>query len=246
MPAVAIADTKLFTDPNLIGYWKMDGDSTEEINGYDGTDTAMAYDSVYPLFGQSGYFNGSASKVVVADNATLDIGTSDFAISFWARPDSTQTQNYASFVAKRAISGSTDIGYAVGVSNASGASNLQVAVDISDGGTRDLYYSAANVITSLNWHNIIVNFDRDGYSTIYVDGSASGTPADISDQNGSIANSLSLDFGERISQRWFKGRMDDIAIFNRLLTLTEINGIANGFPKEIGSPLFFRGGAAIG
>ena len=228
MAAKPIAETPLFADPDAIALYTMDGDSVDDINAYNGADTAMSYDST-SKFGQAALGNGSTSRIVVSDNADLDIGTSDFAVSFWARPDASQI-DVPSFVTKRAVSTSTDVGWTIGANNSSGATTLQIRAEISDGSVRTLIDSAADVLAVLTYTNVIVNFDRSANATIYINNVVSGTPADITAQQSTIANALDMEMFARLNTRQFKGRMDDVFIIKRLLTASERSGIVNGFP----------------
>jgi len=67
----------------LRGYWALNGDSTDALGAYNGTDTAMSYAA--GKIGNGGSFNGSTSKIVLG---TVPLDSNNWSMSCWMKPTS--------------------------------------------------------------------------------------------------------------------------------------------------------------
>jgi len=78
------------------------------------------------------------------------------------------------------------------------------------------------------WHHVVVTFNRDGNGIIYVDGQLDVT-RDISAQSGSIATAKDLYIGRssRVDSGHYDGILDDIRIYNKVLTPDEVTQLYN-------------------
>ena len=72
---------------NLVGYWRIEGDwSDTSTNGQSGTATAAAtFSSSAKVGDQSAVFDGTQAAVSFGDLDTIDFGTGNFSIAFWAK-----------------------------------------------------------------------------------------------------------------------------------------------------------------
>lgn len=79
-----------------------------------------------------------------------------------------------------------------------------------------------------NWHHITVTVCRSGSIRFYYDG-AFKSPACVATRPGSLANTSPLRIGTRTAAAplsgWFKGDIDELEIFNRELTRSEVQNI---------------------
>ena len=172
-------------------------------------------------------FNGS-NYVQVSPQAELDFGTGDFSIDVWVQTvDATSTRT---LVDKRTgtIPGLT--GYHLYLYN--GKPGLQLA----DGSSYTNYNSTASTafVADGNWHHIAVTVDRNNTLglNIYVDG-ASVASLDPTGHVGNLDNNAPLVFGgkNQITPSFtFVGTLDEMELFNRALTPTEIQDIYNAGP----------------
>jgi len=103
------------------------------------------------------------------------------------------------------------------------------------------HYNTANVqdvsiagttIPVGEWHHAVVVFDRTnsnaGLLKLYLDGSQVGTPASVT---WSLDQTSELVFGgvkQGNEARWLNGNLDDIALYNAVLTASEITTLAGG------------------
>jgi hypothetical protein len=89
----------------------------------------------------------------------------------------------------------------------------------------EVIYGPNIVLNNGNWHNIAVVFDRTGNAVWYTDGVA-GTPVDISSYSGENISSpdnflISDDHAD------FNGLIDEVMVFNRSLSSSEVQQIYN-------------------
>ena len=93
--------------------------------------------------------------------------------------------------------------------------------------------SSNTAITNTNFHYIAITFDRDGLARFYLDRAPDGT-ADISSMNSlDITNNAAEDgfnigqIGSHLARFYFNGLIDDVRIYNRVLSADEINRLYN-------------------
>lgn len=187
-------------------------------------------------------FDGSTTGIDVPANATFDWGSSEsFSIAFWMKGMSGQTCHASGSANNEVMIGRDDsnsqLRWWLGCRNSTGKSYFQLR-DVSGNGVQ-LYGPAIN---NGAWHYIVGVRDHVGNVTrLYVDGvevaaetklyttgfAASSTPINI--------GWLNLDGGFH-----FQGTLDEIALFDRALTATEIQqyyegGLAGQIYTTLGS-----------
>ena len=228
----------------LVSWWPGDGnanDIQDGNNGYLGSITFVPGEA-----GQAFHFDGS-SWVTTANETNLSFErTNAFSIDAWIR--TTKTSGNMFVVAKRQEVAPFK-GYAMMIDNGQvpkcysadptppGAGWLQLLVDGSD--TSDCPRDHAVIVygaTSVNdgqWHHVAATYD--GSSTaagvaLYVDGAVQ-TNLIIADNLGinSIANSegFAIGAGSGNGPQPFSGDIDEIDVFNRVISQAEIQAIVN-------------------
>ena len=77
-------------------------------------------------------------------------------------------------------------------------------------------------------YNFFVTHDYDGVTTAYLDGEAAGSDSDTY-VSGIVSCTSGVFYAGRYyaAQRYFSGYLDDIRIYNRVLSASEINLIFN-------------------
>jgi len=203
--------TDQLTD-GLVGFWSMNGqdvdlsDSSAEVkdvtsNGNDGDAKNGAKPAIGKL-GQGFGFDGTDDKVVVGDDASLDISSS-YTEAAWVKLDST--------------AGEHDV-----VSKNTNQWNLEMQV--RDGRLRagfedcggDNYLTAGGSVSANQWHHLVVTYDG---STVYgfIDGvrvwstNGSGTPC---------TNYQPLLLGQGTGK--LDGTIDNVRIYDRALSESEV------------------------
>ena len=232
---------------NLVLHWKFNtGSGTtatdSTANGNDGTLTNMEagdWSTTTPsstnLDPYSLDFGGTDEYVTLADPASgdLDFGdTDDFTITGWINMGSTGT-----VLAKRDGIDSANVGYLIYVDGASGKLNLEV----SDG-TDEYQLESSSALSTSTWYHFAVIWDQDDASAseIYLDGTD-----DNATDTGTIGNvgDLSNPRDFRVATESdggdpYTGLVDDIRVYNRVLTSDEIDTLAGGnAPGGVGTNL---------
>jgi parallel beta-helix repeat protein len=225
-------------DRSLVGYWAMDYYNSTDIfdnstylnNGTFGG--GLNYSNLTTgARGQALTFDGSDDRLNVSN---LDLTSTDkISVSFWINTLSTRTQetimengqNYNGNNAFIIITG--DVG-PVG----------HIEFSDSTGGYNLVYTS--NAYNDGNWHHVVGIINRSAGSseiTIYVDGinDTVESPAQRADLNGAFANYPIYIGGRYTSTLNFTGSLDEIMVFSRALSQTEVLALYNSQSNKFNS-----------
>lgn len=212
-------------------YWRFgetNGSTTvvDAINGHNGTvqGSGLALGvtgprpPAYPQFeatNTAAQFNGASNWIACGTAASL-AGTDDFTLAAWIKT----TAASAGVILQQRDSGfNGEYGLAV---NANGTVNFYLY------GNSAYQYSFATAQTVNNgqWHFIVAERSGGTNGYLYIDGvraaSATGTPRAL---DGSIGTYIGRDVRDGVNN--FNGQIDEVAIFERALTPTEIAQLAN-------------------
>lgn len=169
--------------------------------------------------------------VSIPANSAYDFGTStDFSVACWINTTAAATQNpIGQGDAANASGGEhwelivTDAGYlAAFIDDGSNTEHIGGPTFDSNDGPQ---------VNDGQWHHIAVTFDRDGNAIRYIDGSAVNEAVDISSV-GDISNDEILAIGQRGNVAGFPydspfdGRIDDVRLYDEVLTAEEVSGLA--------------------
>lgn len=206
------AATQGATTSGLVSHWEFEdgtgsGTAADSVGTNDGTLNNMDVNTDW-VTGQIGGaldFDGSNDWVTVTNDASLEFGTTqDFSISFWYY--NLDNTGYWDLIDKTGT-----YGYICNFSFGFDGIECYLQGDL----TTATVYSAGVLTLENTWYHVVLTADRNGNAQMYIDGSASGSAVDISGV-GNIDSGTSLWFGVH------HGRLDDIRIYNRVLTTTEI------------------------
>lgn len=177
-------------------------------------------------------FDGVNDLIDLGDVPAFQMSTNNFAISFWMYYDADQLSY---IIGKRTTANNYE---QYGVIIGSGLTGIPTASDQitpffrSNGSNRQMALGALKG----KWHNIVISHDYSTETTTYVDGvlaAVSSTPFDGNlNATGSslVIGHLNIDNGG-----YYNGKVDDIYIYNRTLTTTEITNIYNAVdPTTVG------------
>jgi hypothetical protein len=200
---------------NLVGYWPFNGNANDESNGgKNGTISgAVLTTDRFGVANKAYDFNGTNAFISVPGAFPI---TNDFTISFW-----TQSQNT---LAEGTVlgDGSNDIG-GNDFNLSLNANNVNVRADKSGTNLWENFNISNEKITG-NWSHVIWKMTPTS-SSIYVNGKLIGT-TNVRGSNLGFHDARSY-FGVRgvwtgYLDKYFKGKLDDIAMYNRSLTDAEI------------------------
>ena len=230
----------------LLNYWQFENDAVDVAATTPGSASETANDGVISGtvtfvdnvtadlgegFGMAASFTGGAQNGFRVDDpdiadptlpATNDIDRfgADVSISVWVRAN-TWTIRFQAILGH-----GEDSDYRLARLNANNPIGFAYAGGTGDIGTSSTYGSAPE--GDGLWHHIVVTTAEAGVTQLYVDGvleaTSAGTPSiGIS---GNDSNALGLGFNPD-TQRGFDGLMDDVAMWNRVLTAQEVSTIYN-------------------
>lgn len=199
----------------LVAYYKLNdssGDAVDSVNSYNGSNTSVTYGTTGKI--STCYtFNGSSSKTVVTDVSALDLTTTG-AISCWVYPGS---RSYNYIVSK--CNDSTDrSGYYLMLS-----SSYAYIVLASDSAM--MYHNSDGLVNAFAWSHIVVTWDSSNVY-IYINNVASASKAVTVTP---VASTNNLQIGSPVvdSSGYFDGYIDEVGIWNRLLTSGEVSTLYN-------------------
>ena len=88
--------------------------------------------------------------------------------------------------------------------------------------------TSTKTIPDLNWHQVGCLIDRDGVGQIYLDGKPDGASVAISSTAMATTANLTLGTRSYSPTNYFSGQLDDVEIYNYLLTPVQIQSQFNG------------------
>ena len=217
--------------PGLVAHWKMDentGTTTlADASGLSNNATTVAGDPAFVsgVEGNAMSLNGTSQYATVPDANSLDI-TNAITMTAWFRCDQTANTTQR-ILAKTIMRQGTTItgidGYELSLSSAG-----KVFVRFNQQTNSDVYRLNSNASYPLNgsaWMHVAATYDG-AYIRIYINGILDATGAN---QIFTIAsNNLPLVIGRQDDPSfytYFKGALDEVRIYNRALSLSEIQAL---------------------
>ena len=213
---------------NLAGCWQGEGDASDSTGlspgQFQGT-AAFALGEV----GSGFSFDGVANYVSIPATAALNVGTnSGLTIEFWMNPaDITNPHDLVEWNNGTGVLGSHCWLSQPTVSSGGGPGCLFANL-IDSSGTYHTFSTAGGIVTTGLFQHIALTYDKSsGLATFYYNGAvvAAGSVGVFTPRT-----SLNLYLGARPSggvQGVFKGVMDEVSLYKRALSATEILGIYN-------------------
>lgn len=203
-------------DSGLVAFYPFTGNANDEsINGNNGiiTNAILSADR-FNQNERAVYFNGTDARIEIPHNNSLNINN-DISISVWIKPEEIQTSGNRMIVGKSNYFNATNYIFRV-TPNAV----LQWEYFTS-------LYSNSNSLTADSWYHLVLTADSTtGIKQIYINGNL------ILDQLvpgsgpfGLVTDPLTIGAAKHFGSAWaefFKGTIDDIRIYNRILDSTEV------------------------
>ena len=216
------------SDSNLMAYWRFDegsGSSTLDstINDNDGTLYDGATFSSLAMANSSLDARVDHSNVVVADDATLDIGTGSYSFETWFNSD----QGGNKYMFRKIGSESSEYWLMLA------GDEVKFKVKDNDGDSVEIKHNSD--YADGEWHYVVGVVDQSAdYLYLYIDGSNAVTPLSIT-SIGNVSNDGVLIIGAKDSAGGdeFKGYLDEMKFHNRVLSASEISAKYTEWAKSL-------------
>lgn len=221
-----------FLSQDLTAYWPMDEGGTNSCRDgssdscnftADHGDLAWAGNtaSITGKFGNAIDLDGSGDNATTGDTPWHKPASITTAV--WAKLDTTNSDDQ---VIMSKFSGSS--GWYLAFDTAS----MRVRWLIGNGSTTDTF-SSNNSITTGTWYHIVATFDvKTGASAIYINGEQNGTSTGGALSTGVTADTEIGSFGGL--QRAFDGKIDEVRIYQRSFSPTDVRALYNWAPGPVG------------
>lgn len=237
----------LFTDPTLSTYQRFEGNSNDSSGeGNNGTDTNITYGTAYGKYGQGALFNGTTSKIVVADATELqNIFASGGSIGAWVKPASDGGGDSGRICEKDEAGND---GYLFFVqSEAAGFVKVNLTKRFS---TTAGIWATTNAVVPLNTFSLVgVTYNASATTNdplIYVNGvsvSVTETQTPVGTASSDVGNDLCIGNRPSDDARGWDGSMDEFFMFKgKVLAAADWMRLYQEGPG--GFPIFF-GNTAI-
>jgi glucose/arabinose dehydrogenase len=234
-PAVSATYTAQFnavtTQTGLVAAYAFNEGAGTSVTDFSGSGnvgtTSNTTWSTSGRYGGALSFNGTSSRVNIADSASLDL-TTGMTLEAWVRP--TTTTNWRNVILKERTGGMT---YGLYSSN-----GPNPGVFISTSGGSDLGPIAGSVLAANTWSHIAGTYDG-AQVKLYVNGVLAGSQAvtgNILTSTGAVRIGGNAVWGE-----YFAGLIDEVRIYNNALTQAQIQADMN---TPVGSSLALQGEAS--
>jgi type II secretory pathway pseudopilin PulG len=226
------------TGTGIVGCWKLDETSglTAADGSGSGNNGTLANGPTWnPAGGQIGgalVFDGADDYVNLGTDSSLNFGSSaPFTVAAWVKT----TENYGMIVSFRSSTdGGPVINLSVGYDGVADNSGKAMILVRQDGGSSYAHVIGGSVNDGL-WHHLAAVRGSGSTIELFLDGVSQGTASDTQ-SGGAITTNLRAIGSERRwvsdsygtpDQRYLAGTIDDVRVYNRALTPTEIAQLAN-------------------
>jgi plastocyanin len=192
----------------MVGWFPGDGNAREIANGNNGTLHGGAIFAAGEV-GQAFSFNGIDAYVQTPDTG-LPSGSAARTIDFWTKPNVSNARTpviYGGFAASSSF-------YIILIGN-------NACIGMWTGGD---VCGSTNVADG-NWHHLALTYDGASTATLYVDGAFE--TSETRTYNTVLSGRLYIGSTVEGSGEYYNGLVDEVEIFNRGLSASEIQGIVN-------------------
>jgi hypothetical protein len=234
--ASATAGNSFGLSSGLVGYWTFDSKdlknnvadrskqgNTGYMQGFTSTSSAVTVGKI----GQGLKFDGVDDYVNAKTGSILNITGQNITISAWINPKTFGGGTLGRIVNKHTTTDSA--GYAFFLDSSNTTNGLSFAINDSTSGNGNIAVSVANIISLGKWQHVVAVYNGSGVS-FYVNGIKKVSNAyNISGKNISDNSTLPFYIGGRSADalRQFNGSLDDIRVYNRALSASEVKQIYN-------------------
>lgn len=196
-------------------------------------DYAMEFD------GTDNYVRAASSNYAIAD------WTNPWTISFWVKYSTSLSWDVMATFGVETGSASTTRYIMIG----GNTDYLFTGVGDTDGGTTTIKFNIGSGLNDDNWHHVVYIGDGTSgdFPTVYIDGVVAAPSAGTTNLYNSSTYLNVIGTGSTATGRYFPGDMDEVAIWNKALSASDITTIYNSTNDNPGKCAnLFTGGLGSG
>jgi len=97
--------------------------------------------------------------------------------------------------------------------------------------TNYMLVQTSKTVANSNWHHVVITYNGTSLASgvlLYIDGAVDALPTVLHDNlNGTILNAVNFYIAKNGNLGYFTGKLDEVVVYNRVLTPTEITGRYN-------------------
>ena len=215
--------------PMPIAYWSFDGDATDGSgNGRDGTLEGGAFDSDVPApigAGMSLVLDATHQEYVGLDALVGDFALlSEGSISAWFK---TSGPLGAIFAASQTADASSELRLLYESDAVAFDAREEFGADFAEGAL-----TSAAGLGDGTWHHVVVTVDSESNASLYVDGALVAVTREPFFSSVQELDSMSIgrnvDVDNPGGQWFFNGSLDDLAVWDQVLTCDEVAALSIG------------------
>ena len=214
-------------NPAPVSFWPADVDASDFVGTDNGILIGVATAGSPGIVNGAFSFDGAGDHINVLDSSTTKFGTADFSISTWIKSTGTGTQ----YIYNKGLLGGTHPQYWLRIE---AAGNIRAITSTPLGGSSLVNSDAGtpgyNYHDNL-WHNVVfVRQSQINY--LYVDGVLLQSTGGAG-QNTDITADFKIG-ADNNGGNSFNGQIDEVAVFNRALSSSEVSTLFNsGSPASV-------------
>ncbi|MDZ4227744.1 MAG: LamG domain-containing protein, partial [Candidatus Levybacteria bacterium] len=215
----------------LVGWWKFDGNASDSTpNQNDGTASNVTLTTDRKGQANKAYSFDGNDYIQVSDSPSFDTVESNnrITVSAWVKRNSDQgpsTPNFRTIATRGAYS-------AVGNSwiFVWDSTNSELEFVVNANANR---ITESLSLTADTWYHVVATYDGSNLR-LYFNGALLGTPvAEATGFGGSTNNTIYMGSDESGSDRYWRGSLGDVRIYNRALSTTEITALYDSYNPGI-------------
>ena len=203
---------------DLVAWYKLDGNGNDEQNNWDLTEygTVSYGTDRHSNSNSCCYLNGSSYLEVLNFNRNSGTAGTPFSISFWCKSSLTSTQ---SCISNRLSSASSMNFFCALIS---GLNYGQSAY-----GSSVVTVNSSSSYSTTEWFHYCLISDGTSYINLYLNNSLVDNQPFTGNLNDALTSPLTIGRTSYNTSNYLTGYMDDIRIYNRILTTDEITLLYN-------------------
>jgi len=232
------------SDPNLLGWWKMDEGGGATAVDWSGHGHHARFGSPAPawatgLFGGALRFAGNGDSAVCPDGSFLN-GLAALTVTAWVKSDVTNTDRGLLIFETPAGADNMDLRYDAAGGTGGGTNGMKMGVTVSVNGFNTiLQLETSSGRQTTDWQHLAMVWSSGQALKFYLNGKLDTPTANSAAATGPLANFSAVIIGKGgkdTGDSSWDGLIDEIRIYRKALTLAEIQTVLRGDLRLAWSP----------